>query len=234
MGVLPVFLTIYIYMAFDIKNYNKKYYQANKEKVIERSKAHYEANKDDVLAKGKEWREVNREVKKQSDKSYYLKNKEKHLATSKKYYEDNKERLQHLQKEYSKVNKEVARKASQKWRESNPKYGWKHKQARVSIDPAYKMIEAIRTRHRDIIKGRLRTAEGLGCDQNFLKQYLENQFTEGMSWDNHGNKEGQWSIDHIKPLSLYYDSPELLPELIHYTNLQPMWHLDNMKKGKKL
>jgi hypothetical protein len=85
-----------------------------------------------------------------------------------------------------------------------------------------------------VLKGITSTTKGLGCDKEFLREYIENQFTEGMSWDNYGNREGQWSLDHIKPVSLYYDNPELLPELIHYTNLQPLWHVDNVRKGKKV
>ena len=55
-----------------------------------------------------------------------------------------------------------------------------------------------------------------------------------MNWENYGNKIGKWSIDHILPITLFYTQPELLNKLIHYTNLRPMWHLDNLKKGNKI
>ena len=48
-----------------------------------------------------------------------------------------------------------------------------------------------------------------------------------MTWDNHG----EWHIDHIVPIK--FDSPtmEETIERLHYTNTQPMWSSDNMKKG---
>ena len=52
-----------------------------------------------------------------------------------------------------------------------------------------------------------------------------------MSWENHGIHG--WHIDHIIPLSSGKTEDEIL-ELFHYTNLQPLWAVDNLKKGGKL
>ena len=70
----------------------------------------------------------------------------------------------------------------------------------------------------------------LGCSIDFLKGYLASKFQTGMSWDNYG----EWHIDHIKPLSKFNlkDRQRLL-EAIHYTNLQPLWAIDNIKKSNK-
>jgi len=72
----------------------------------------------------------------------------------------------------------------------------------------------------------------LGCSIEGLKRHLESQFTEGMSWDNYGRKG--WHIDHIKPLSIFNleDCGEF-KKACHYTNLQPLWAKDNLKKGSK-
>ena len=75
------------------------------------------------------------------------------------------------------------------------------------------------------------TTKGLGCNTEFLRKYIEDQFAPGMTWENHGNKRGCWSIDHKLPLDLLKTNPELTSKLIHYTNLQPMWHTDNLKKS---
>jgi len=57
----------------------------------------------------------------------------------------------------------------------------------------------------------------------------------GMSWENYGNKKGQWSIDHEYPLSLVdLTKRELMLPVVHYTNLQPMWHEDNVLKSNKV
>ena len=47
-----------------------------------------------------------------------------------------------------------------------------------------------------------------------------------MSWDNYG----EWHIDHIKPLALANTEKETY-ELCHYTNLQPLWAIENLQKG---
>lgn len=49
-----------------------------------------------------------------------------------------------------------------------------------------------------------------------------------MNWEN----RNLWHIDHIKPLSLATTENELY-ELCHYTNLRPLWAIDNLKKGNK-
>ena len=74
-----------------------------------------------------------------------------------------------------------------------------------------------------------KTEEILGCDYMFIKDYLETKFTEGMSWENYG----KWHIDHIIPLFSAKTDEEIY-KLCHYTNLQPLWGEDNLKKGKKI
>jgi hypothetical protein len=74
--------------------------------------------------------------------------------------------------------------------------------------------------------------ENLGCSISEAKQYLESLFLEGMSWNNHGLRG--WHIDHIIPChSFDLTNPEERKKCFHYTNLQPLWALDNMKKGNK-
>jgi hypothetical protein len=62
-----------------------------------------------------------------------------------------------------------------------------------------------------------------------LKIYLEEKFIDGMSWEN----QGKWHIDHILPLSSATNEDELY-KLCHFTNLQPMWATDNIRKGAKI
>lgn len=184
------------------KEQNKRYYTANKDKIKEYNRAH-------------------KEEKKERDKGYYMANKEKLKDRQKRYYTANQEDRKEYSRKYREANKEV----------QNTNCINYAKQRRVT-DPAYKLIYNLRVRQGRALKGKASTTKGLGCDSNFFREYIENQWTEGMTWNNYGNKEGQWSLDHIIPLSLYYTQPELLPQLIHYTNMQPMWHVENVKKGK--
>jgi hypothetical protein len=41
---------------------------------------------------------------------------------------------------------------------------------------------------------------------------------------------GEIHVDHIKPLASAKKEEELI-SLCHYTNLQPLWCLDNLSKG---
>jgi hypothetical protein len=74
-----------------------------------------------------------------------------------------------------------------------------------------------------------KTFDIVGCNPLQLKEHLEKQFVDGMTWEN----KGDWHIDHIIPLSSAKTEDELY-KLCHYTNLQPLWAIDNIKKGKKI
>ena len=59
--------------------------------------------------------------------------------------------------------------------------------------------------------------------------YIENQFKEGMSFDNHG----EWELDHKIPVSSANSEDEII-KLNHYTNFQPLWKLENRLKSDKI
>lgn len=61
--------------------------------------------------------------------------------------------------------------------------------------------------------------------------YIENQFTDDMSWENYGYNG--WHIDHIIPSSTANNYREMI-KLNHYTNLRPMWGIENQSKGNKI
>ena len=64
-------------------------------------------------------------------------------------------------------------------------------------------------------------------------KYLEKQFKPGMTWQNHG-RDG-WHIDHIIPCASFdLTDLEQQKKCFHYTNLQPLWALDNLSKGAKI
>jgi hypothetical protein len=69
----------------------------------------------------------------------------------------------------------------------------------------------------------------IGCDWIFFKSHMEKLFKDGMNWDNYG----EWHIDHIIPTSSA-QTEESLYKLYHYTNLQPLWAIENIKKGNKI
>lgn len=116
------------------------------------------------------------------------------------------------------------------WNKKNPKYSSEYEKKRRSVDPLFYLRKKVRNRLRDYIKSKnKKSVDYLGCSYEFLKEHLEKQFKEGMCWEN----RNEWHIDHIIPLSSAKTEDELY-KLCHYTNLQPLWAIDNIKKGKKL
>ena len=96
-------------------------------------------------------------------------------------------------------------------------------------------------RLRQVMRSRLTVAKkykkpcsavkDLGCSWEHFKEHIQSKFTEGMSWDNYG----QWRIDHIHPLSrVDFNIKEEVQRACHYTNLQPLWALDNRKKSDNI
>ena len=100
-------------------------------------------------------------------------------------------------------------------------------------DVLFKVRENLRSRLTSLIKSKtMKKDKGfsqyIGCSLVQLKQHLQLNFSEGMSWDNYGD----WHIDHIVPLSSA-KTIDALFNLCHYTNLQPLWAFDNISKGNK-
>lgn len=133
---------------------------------------------------------------------------------------------------YPNVNKEYILKNINKHREYR-----KHLEKRKRTEnPLYKLKHNLRIRTKDYFKlnnitKRNKTFDYVGCSPKFLKEYLEKQFIENMSWDNYGLHG--WHIDHIIPLSSA-NSEDDVYKLCHYTNLQPLWAIENIKKGNKI
>lgn len=144
---------------------------------------------------------------KQNSRSYTKNNKEKISVNKKLYYFDNKEEILFYIKEY-----------------------FFHQ---YRTNDLFRLKNNLRTR----LNGALRSSnwkkisslsEYLGCSIAKLKIYLENKFQPGMSWKNKGRNG--WHIDHIIPLSSANTVEELF-KLCHYTNLQPLWEMDNFRKS---
>lgn len=102
-------------------------------------------------------------------------------------------------------------------------------QRKIRSTSEYKLIKNIRSRVYKFIKGTYKRSD-VGCTIDELKAYLESKFQPGMSWDNYG----QWHIDHIIPLSkVDLTDREQFLKVCHYTNLQPLWAADNIRKGNR-
>lgn len=107
--------------------------------------------------------------------------------------------------------------------------------AKEARDPSTKIARNLRVRLRRAVNGINRSAAMLrllGCDLETLKKHLEGQFSDEMSWGNYGYRG--WHIDHRRPCSSFdLTDPEQQRACFHYSNLQPLWRVENQSKGAK-
>ena len=187
---------------------SKEYRKKNKDKLLEGKKKDYHKNKDIYKENAKQWRLNNKDKVKELNKSYHLKYRKERCKKAKDWVLNNKEQRK--------------------------KYAREYVRNRYKIDPLFKLKCNLRTRTNCAFKNKgysknTRTHVMLGVDWKVCKASIERKFTTGMSWDNYG----EWHMDHIIPLSFAITN-EHLKELCHYTNLQPLWALDNFIKSDSI
>ena len=110
----------------------------------------------------------------------------------------------------------------------------RYQKDRKERDLNFRLASNIRSRICNALRrGRPRSAiESLGCSIDELKNWIETQFQNGMSWNNWGRDT--WHIDHIKPLASFdLTDPKQFDEATHYSNLQPLWSADNYAKNRR-
>ena len=185
---------------------------------------------DNVLERKKKWRNNNKE----KIKNHYQETKQTILDYQKKYREENLGKIKERKKKYYNINKKEILDKNKIYRKNTKNirniYEYKNKKN----DPIYSLLCGMRSRLCNYLKmcgitKKNKTFDIVGCSPEFLKEHLEAQFTDGMSWDN----RGEWHIDHIIPLSSAKTEDELY-KLCHYENLQPLWAEDNLKKSNKI
>ena len=144
----------------------------------------------------------------------------KRKAASDRYYLKNKENIAKRDRVYRLANKT-------KIDARNLAY----QKRRYQENPKYRAVVNARLRVSNFLRNKEKFSKSLGCSFNEFCKHIESRFKPGMSWDNYG----EWHIDHIFPLSLaYIQGEKLFKESCNYKNLQPLWAIENLKKGAKL
>lgn len=206
----------------------------NLEKRREMNRASYYKKREKNLARAKSYAEKTKESKAEYDKLYRQKNKEKIAEYKKQYATENAEQIAERMRIYRQENAEkLAIEKSEYAKNNRPKINktqLAYQKRKIATDPLFRLTKNTRKMVSRYMLGEKskRTQEIIGCSYEELKIHIENQFTEGMSWDNYGMNG--WHVDHIKPLAMANNEEEIIASN-HYTNLQPMWALDNLKKG---
>jgi hypothetical protein len=160
----------------------------------------------------KKWRDGNKEYTSQNHKKWYSENKERWNEYIKEYRENNVDKIRQIKRDYQR----------------NRKHN----------DPIYKLIANFRTAIYTVLKENNMNKYGhyfvvLKYSPEELVSHLENQFTEGMEWDNYGI----WHVDHKLPITSFNIQEMGDEEFMRcwsLENLQPMWGTDNIRKSNKV
>lgn len=178
-----------------------------REQARAKCREYYWANRESQLARKASYRAANPEKVKDCMAVSRAKNLEAYKARD---------------KEYKKLPSVVDRRNSMRRR-------------RYAEDPQFKLALRVRNRLNLALKHRSRPSSlitGVGCSIAELVAHIEAQFAPGMSWVNWGRGKGKWHLDHIIPLSSFdLTDPLQFAKATHYSNLQPLWEEDNLKKG---
>jgi hypothetical protein len=124
------------------------------------------------------------------------------------------------------------READRAARKANPEKFRARDRAKRRRHPEGPIMRSIVFRMLAGQKKRQRSSFYVGCTAAFLRNHIEAQFKPGMTWENYGKA---WHIDHTVPLSWWdvENHPEHLQCASHYSNLQPLWKEENMRKGAR-
>ena len=139
--------------------------------------------------------------------------------------------VKQMQHEYYLAKKDVFISKARLWGKENKHKINKSRKNRYHTDPLFRLRVVLSRRIGMALKKNYKasnTMDLVGCTVPEVREHIESQFKDGMSWDNWG----EWHIDHIKPFAAFDLSKESEQRLAcHYSNLQPLWAADNLKKG---
>ena len=242
----------------DRKAYLKAYYQKNKERIKERERLRGEdLHKDRCREYGKKNRELiqlrrklRKEgrfaelaelkaqsrpvtfVKKDYEKGYYQENKGRIKNQANTYKEANRANINEKQAARYHANKDAVRRKSQLIADSG--FCRTHTGTKAVIKGRCEhcaLKGRLSSGLRDALKKRNvrkdnKTIKVLGCSLKQFHDHIQAQFLDGMTWEN----IKEWHLDHIIPIASAQTTEQVF-SLYHFTNLRPLWAVDNIKKS---
>lgn len=183
----------------------------------------------------------NRDKIREQQKTYYSnlseEQKIRKRERGKKSYEKHKEKILIQHKQWRAKNPEKWKSIVRDWREENKVNlsAWlrTYLNHRYKTDTSFNLTVRLRNRVRKAltVAGTKRSQhiyDLVGCSLKDLKHHLEQQFTDGMSWE----RFSEIHIDHKRPVSSFdLSDPLQLSACFHFSNLQPLWATDNLRKS---
>jgi hypothetical protein len=167
--------------------------------------------------------------------------RQRYIASLRAYYRKHRERCLATSRRWQRAHPDKRKRPHYKVAHIKARYRSTHRAKISAYAREYKkrphIAIKLRLRNRtrlarlklNLSKGSMRHVPLLGRHVTEFIQYLEAKFQSGMSWEN----RHLWHIDHIQPLASFdLTDPIQRAKAFHYTNLQPLWAADNLRKGK--
>ncbi len=220
----------------------KIYRKENLEKILLIESNYRKNNIDKIRKKSKKFRDENQDKTALKDKKYRENNQEKVAIYQKQYRQDKREEISITKKIYRNNNKEKVALTEKKWYLNNKDIASVSRKKRRNTEKG-KLKTFIRHSLQRILEAikqnkNISSITSLRYTPQELKNHIELQFTQDMSWENHGEI---WHIDHIKPINEFIknvDIKKISQKELHQTinsleNLQPLKVFENLSKGSK-
>lgn len=219
-----------------------------KEKQAAKALAFYRENKERINARRRELRHARpkepREYTPATEREllyqaqYREANREMIRARDRAYRAAHKDDIQRKDRERGRLRRERKSETQRLWRARN---GERLKAYRQNMTTHARLATRLRIRMCNAIRRVMAGSPGtgsavrdLGCSIVALMAHLESMFSDGMSWDLWGHGKGKWHIDHVRPLASFdLLVREQFLTACHFTNLQPLWSVDNLRKGAR-
>jgi hypothetical protein len=129
----------------------------------------------------------------------------------------NREQKNSYQREYYQLNKDKI---------------FEKEKERYNNNIQFRLSKIYRNRLNSYIKSENDNMKYLKCTLMELKNFIEVQFIENMSWNNKGDI---WELDHVIPISKFnLELPEHVETCFHWTNLKPIYKSENRIKSNKI
>lgn len=222
------------YMPFrepeDRRASSRAYYATHKEERRTYNAAYRAAHREELRLKGATYGRAYYATHKEEKRAYAAARKEEKRAYNAAYRVTRREKICEKKRAYHAAHQEEKRAydvAHRKERQVYVKF-------RRETDPLFRLKEYLRTRLANALAGRIKsgsTCKLLGCTISEWRSYLEKQFRLGMTWENYGPV---WHVDHVRPCASFdLSDPVQQRACFHWSNTQPLFAEENLKKGAK-
>jgi hypothetical protein len=213
---------------FNKKEYNKQWYQQNRERILEQKKEYSQENKERKKEYNKQYRENNREKLLENSKKYYYENREQLLRDKREWYwnnlETSKERCQTFRENNPEKIKELRVLYRKKYPERIREADRKKQERKMKTDYKYNLnrrMSRLVNYHLKGNKNNLSWRSLVGYTLHELIKSLEATIPKGYTWQDF--MDGNLHIDHVIPMRVFtFNNPK-------DKDFKECWSLSNLR-----